>query len=242
MAETVTVEHGPFAAEEVAVMGLRGTLEVRVVEGAESRLSVSGPEKAVEALDVRFEGARLVVEGPDRGSSVSVSNSVSVAVGQGATSNVTIGGNAVESGEAAEPVDVVLDMPAGRPFELRGFVGEAEIGDLESDVVIAVVGGTTRLGAVHAAELSAVGSGRIEAGTVIGDLAANVVGDGRIGVDAGMIERAVISVTGAGQVEVMASIEQARVTMVGAGIVRLADVAQEPKVSRVGAGKLEIGS
>lgn len=241
MAETKSMEHGPFAAEHVVLSSLRGTLEVRVVEGGDSRLVVEGPAEAVDAVDVRFEAGRLVVEGPQSGSSVSVAKSVTVVTGPGATSSVTIGGNSVESGAAAEPVDVVLDVPRGTGFELQGFVGDAEIGDLESDVVIAIVGGTTRLGAVHAAELSAVGNGRIEAASVMGDLAANVTGDGEISVASGFVEAATVSITGAGRVEVNAPIERAEVTMVGAGIVRLADVAEEPVVSRVGAGRLEIG-
>lgn len=241
MAETVIAEHGPFAADEVELLGLRGTLDVRVVEGRQTRLSVEGPSKAVAALDVRFDGSRLVAEAPASGSSVSVARSVTVVTGPGATSNVTIGGSSVASGEAAEPVAVVLEMPAGRPFALRGFAGEASIGDLESDVVAAVVGGTTRLGAVHSAELAAVGNARLEVASVIGDLVANVTGAGRIDVAAGLVETAAIAVTGSGAVAVEARIERAEVNMVGGGMVRLADVAEPPSVSRVGAGTVEIG-
>jgi len=241
LAATKSVEHGPFAAEHVTLSSLRGTLEVRIVEGGDSRLVVDGPAAAVDALNVGFEAGRLVVEGPESGSSVSVAKSVTVVTGAGATSSVTIGGNAVESGAAAEPVDMVLDVPRGTGFELQGFVGDALIGDLESDVVITVVAGTTRLGAVHAADLSAVGNGRIEAASVMGDLVANVTGDGEVSVANGFVEAATVSVTGAGRIEVSAPIERAEVAMVGAGIVRLAEVAEAPVVSRVGAGKLEIG-
>jgi hypothetical protein len=236
-----TREHGPFTIDEVVLQGLSGTLEVRVVEGEVTRLSVTGPADALAALEVEAAAATLRVERPQSGRSMTVVDQVTVVTGDGATSNVVIGGSETVTGEAAAPLDVVLDLPAGTRLELLGFTGEAEIGDLAAPVRIQAIDGTVRIGAVATAAFATVGQGSIEAAEVTGDLAASVTGDGRITVLGGTLEAETVAVTGAGEVAIDAPAASAVVEMVGDGSVRLAAVASEPQVSRVGAGRFDVG-
>jgi hypothetical protein len=241
-----TREHGPFTIEEVVLQGLSGTLEVRVVEGEATRLSVTGPADAVAALEVEAAADTLRVKRPQSGRSMTVVEQVTVVTGQGASSNVVIGGSEAATGEtatgeAAAPLDVVVDLPAGTRLELLGFTGEAEIGDLAAPVRLQVIDGTVRTGTVATAEFATIGQGSIEAAEVAGDLDASVTGDGRITVLGGKLDAVTVAVTGAGEVAIDAPAASAVVEMVGDGAVRLAAVASEPEVSRVGAGRFEVG-
>lgn len=239
-AET-TVDHGPFTVERVALLGLRGTLRVEVVAGTATSLQVAGPEAAVAALEVAERNGGLEVRAPAGGNSVTVVRNLTVVTGPGASSSVTVGSTAASTAET-EPLDLVLELPEGTGLTLDGFVGEAEIGDLEADVAIGAVEGRVTLGSVKNAGLATVGTARIAAAGVAGDLEVNVTGAGVVEVAAGEVGAARLNVTGAGTITVDAPIETAEVNMVGAGTVRLAEVATEPSVRRVGAGELQIGS
>ncbi len=240
-------EHGPFTIDEARLVGLSGRLEIRVVEGEAARLTVTGEADAVDALEVEGSGGTLVVTAPSSGTSVTVVEQMTVVTGSGATSNVVIGGSSASSassssGTAGPPVDVVLDLPAGTRLALHGFTGEAEIGDLGAAVLLQVIGGTVRAGAVGDAELAAVGGGVIDVASVTGDLEASITGDGRIAVLAGEVGNAQIAVTGAGTVGVDAPARSAVVDLVGGGAVRMVAVAEPPEVSRVGAGTFSVGA
>ncbi len=240
-------EHGPFTIDTARLVGLSGKLEIRVVEGDAARLRVTGEAAAVDALEVASEGGTLVVTAPSSGTSVTVVENMTVVTGPGASSSVTIGGVSASSSSASSrsagpPVDIVLDLPAGTGLALHGFTGEAEIGDLGAAVMLQVIGGTVRAGAVADAELAAVGGGVIEVASVEGDLEASITGAGRIAVLAGAVGDARISVTGAGTVGVDAPAQSAVVDMVGGGKVRLAAVAETPEVNRVGAGTFSVGA
>ncbi len=236
------VEHGPFNVGQVVLEGLAGTLEVRVVEGEATRLVVSGPAEAVAALEVGAAADVLTVTAPAAGHSVTVVRQQTVVTGPGASSSVVISGSSASaSGAAGAALDVVVDMPAGTGLVLRGFTGEAGIGDLAAAVAIEAVGGAVRLGAVTDADLAAIGGGRIEVAAVTGDLEAGVVGDGRIAVAAGGIDAARVEVTGAGSVVVEAAARIAQVSIIGDGEVRFAEVAETPTVSRVGSGRFRVG-
>ncbi len=236
-----TREHGPFTIDGVVLQGLSGTLEVRVVEGEATRFSVTGPAAALAALEVDAAADTLRVGRPQSGRSVTVVQQLTVVTGPGASSSVVIGGSAAATGEAAAPLDVVLDLPSGTRLELLGFTGAAVIGDLAAPVRIQVIDGTVRTGAVATAEFATIGQGSIEAATVTGDLEASVTGAGRITVLGGTLEAVTVAVTGAGEVDIDAPAASAVVEMVGDGAVRLAAVASEPVVSRVGAGRFEVG-
>jgi hypothetical protein len=237
--------HGPFSVERAELEGLAGTLEVRVVEGGESRLTITGPDEAIAALEVGVDAGVLSVTAPPRGNAVTVVDRVTVVTGSGASSNVVIGGSSAAtssaSGNDAAALAIVLEVPAGTGLALLGFTGEAEIGDISSAVVIQAVGGTVRLGAITDAELVAIGKGRVEAASVEGDLAAAVTGDGSITVAGGSIGMARVDTTGSGEVVIEAPARSAAVNMVGNGTVRMADVAEAPEVSRVGAGQFSVG-
>jgi hypothetical protein len=240
-------EHGPFTIDTARLVGLAGKLAVRVVEGDAARLRVTGEAAAVDALEVASEGGTLVVTAPSGGTSVTVVEQMTVVTGPGASSSVTIGGSSASSSSTSSsaggpPVDIVLDLPAGTGLALHGFTGEAEIGDLGAAVLLQVIGGMVRAGAVADAELSAVGGGVIEVASVEGDLEAGITGDGRIAIAAGEVGDARIAVTGAGTVSVDAPAQSAVVDMVGGGTVRLAAVAEPPEVSRVGAGQFRVGA
>ncbi|HRY26416.1 MAG TPA: DUF2807 domain-containing protein [Geminicoccaceae bacterium] len=239
-AAATTVEHGPFTVDRVALLGLRGTLRVEVVAGATTTLHVEGPEAAVAALEVTEGGGGLEVRAPAGGNSVTVIRNLTVVTGPGASSSVTIGGAAGSAAET-EPLDLVLELPKGTGLTLDGFVGEAEIGDLEAEVAIGVVEGRVTVGAVRSAGLATVGAATIGAASVDGDLEVSVTGDGAVEVAAGEVGAARLTLTGAGSITVDAPIETAEVSMVGAGTVRLAKVAAEPSVQRVGAGELHVG-
>lgn len=238
--------HGPFTIERAVLESLAGSLEIRVVEGAESRLSIKGPEAAIAALEVASEAGVLTVTGPPLGNAVTVVDRVTVVTGAGASSSVVIGGNAASSasgssGDAAA-LAIVLELPAGTSLALRGFTGDAVIGDLASAVAIQAVGGTVRLGAVKDAELAAIGKGRVDAASIEGDLTAAVTGDGSITVAAGSIDTARVDTIGAGDIVIEAPARSALVKMVGNGTVRFAEVAEPPEVSRIGAGQFSVGA
>jgi hypothetical protein len=241
-----TKAFGPFAVDRAVLQGLAGTLEVRVAEGTETRLSISGPADAVAALGVEAAAGTLRVTAPERGHSVTVVDRVTVVTGSGATSNVVIGGSSAASASSRNatgaPLDVVLDLPEGTRLELLGFTGDAEIGDLAGPVAIEAIGGTVRIGAVTAAVFAAVGDGSIEAASVEGDLETSVTGAGRIAVRSGHVGAVTVDVIGAGVVEIDAPAASAVVNMVGDGRVRLVEVAGDPEVSRVGAGQFSVGS
>lgn len=247
LAADETLEHGPFAVDRVVLSGLAGRLEVRVVEGTETRLTVSGPADAAAALAVENEAGTLRVEAPESGHSVTVVDRVTVVTGPGASSSVVIGGGtsststSTSGDRSAAALDIVLDLAAGMPLDLLGFTGDAEIGDLEAAVVLQAIGGSVRAGAVGPADLAAIGGGTIETAAVSGDLGASVTGAGRIAVLAGEIDALTVEVTGAGTVEIDAPAATARVEMVGDGTVRLREVGAEPEVSRVGAGRFSVG-
>jgi|GEM_PF-2169832 len=238
-------EFGPFSVDRAVLTGLAGTLEVRIVESEETRLTVSGSADAVAALDVEAAAGGLAVEAQPRGRSVTVVERVTVVTGSGASSNVVIGGGTTASASsriaADAALDVVLDVPSGTRLELRGFAGDAEIGDLAGPLAIEAIGGTVRTGAVTAAEFAAVGDGSIEAASVEGDLTTRVTGAGRIVVEGGDVGALTVDVTGTGVVEIDAPAASAVVNMVGDGTVRLAEVASEPVVNRVGTGRFSIG-
>lgn len=239
-----TREFGPFAVEHAVLAGLAGTLEVRIVDGDETRLAASGPADALAALAVDATAETLTIEAPATGQSVTVVDRVTVVTGSGASSSVVIGGasaSASSQNTSGAPLDVVLDVPAGTRLELRGFTGDAEIGDLAGPVAIEAIGGTVRTGDVTAAELAAIGDGAIEAASVAGDLTTRVTGAGEILVRGGEVGALSVDITGAGVVEIDAPAASAVVNMVGDGTVRLAAVASEPVVSRVGTGRLDIG-
>lgn len=245
MAADDTREYGPFVVDRAVLAGLAGTLQVRIVNGDESRLTVSGPADAVAALAVDAAAGTLTVEAPATGHSVTVVDRVTVVTGPGATSNVVIGSGSAASASsqsaARTPVDIVLDLPAGNRLELLGFTGDAEIGDLAGSVAIEAIGGTVRTGAVTDAELAAIGDGNIEAASVTGDLSTSVTGAGRIVVRGGDVGALTVDVTGSGVVEVEAPAASAVVNMVGDGTVQLAAVASEPVVNRVGSGRFSAG-
>lgn len=237
---------GPFTVDRALLEGLAGTLEVRVADGTETRLSVSGPADAVAALEVDAASGTLRVEALKSGRSVTVVDRVTVVTGPGATSNVVIGGSSSASASSRNatgaPLDVVLDLPAGTRLELLGFTGDAEIGDLMGPVRLQAIGGSVRTGAVADAALAAIGDGAIETASVTGDLEASVTGAGRITVLAGALDAVTVDVIGAGVVEIDAPAASAVVNMVGDGRVRLVEVAGDPEVSRVGAGQFSVGS
>lgn len=238
-------EYGPFSVDRAVLAGLAGKLEVRIVEGDETRLTVSGSADAVAALVVEAAAGGLAVEAQPRGQSVTVVDRVTVVTGSGASSNVVIGGGTSASASSRSasgaPLDVVLDLPAGTRLELRGFTGDAEIGDLAGPLAVEAIGGTVRTGAVTTAEFAAVGDGSIEAASVEGDLTTRVTGAGRIAVEGGDVGALTVDVTGSGVIEIDAPAASAVVNMVGDGTVRLAGVASEPVVNRVGTGRFSVG-
>ncbi len=241
MAADTEVAHGPFEVESVTLSGLRGTLRVEVVDGSETTLRVSGPQKSVDALEVDANAGSLEVRAPSTGNSVTVVTNSTVVTGPGATANVQIGGN-TDSTAGGAPLDLVLELPRGTAFTLDGFAGEAEIGDLGADVSIGLVDGHASLGKVGSARLATVGAASIEVASVEGDLEVGVTGDGKVTVAAGTVGDARLKVTGAGSIAVEAPIETAEVDMVGAGSVRLAEVEKQPSVQQVGAGQFQVGS
>lgn len=232
--------YSPYDVQHVAISGLRGTLEVKVVDLKSSRLHVVGPEAALARLEVVEHSGTLEVGMPGGGNSVTIANNVTVVTGEGASSEVTIGGTAAS--DASSPrLQMVLEVPAGVGLTLDGFVGDADIGDLGADIAIRLVEGRATVGAVHDAELASVGGAVIDVAAVQGDLVASVTGDGWVKVMSGEVGRADLTLTGEGRLMVEAPIEAAVIKMVGDGRVVLASVAGEPSVTKVGEGAIEIG-
>lgn len=146
-----------FEGRSLGLSGFAANLTVRTSADASAMsVEITGPDDLLQKITDRRDGETQVVE-----------------LAQGARADA-------DSGTANPPLTITVTLPRSASFGLEGFVGKAEIGDLDGELALAVEAGTIKAGKAHTAAISFVGSGLIQIASVQGTLAISSSGSGNV--------------------------------------------------------------
>lgn len=242
-AAAATLERGPYSVDKLDIQTFSGSLTIEVGTSSETSLTLEGPEEALEAIDISESDDRLIVQGPARSSSTSVTvvgDTTVVVTGSGHTEVII--GSASTDGAPEETVSLRLAAPAGTALAVSRFVGTATIGDLDAPVQFELLGGTVDAGRVGSAQVDVRGSGDIRLAQVRGDLGMTIQGSGSIVVEDGTVQDLVGEIQGSGTLRFGGRANTARLGINGAGTVDVAHVEREPQTRINGAGTIRVGN
>lgn len=161
-------------------------------------------------------------------------NTVITQVGDGGVSNT------VAHPQTVPPLHLTLRIPKSAALSIRQGRGEYRVGDLEGFTEVILSQGNAVLGHLGHAALTIDGAADIQATGVQGDLTARVDGSGSILVHSGHVGQLTGSVSGAGDIRVLAETQKARLSITGAGDIEVSRLKEEPEVTLQGAGSVRV--
>lgn len=181
----------------IARLIVNGAVDVLWRRASESLVVIVGDSQAAcDAIETRFDGSALIVEGPGSSSVTVVGNgNVTIAAGR----DVWINGVRVNAGPTHGRAAVLVAGPTAPDLQIRGS-GEVVLEGVEQ----------------QALDLQVVGSGNIEAGGRVERLTAEVAGSGDIDASALIAQGVDCSVAGSGDVVVYA-VRGIRARVTGSG-------------------------
>lgn len=229
---------------------VRGVITVVSRDDPVVEVELSGPPKEVARLELRHESGRLIARmsppaaGDTRGNNVSSSHEgVHVQVeGSGNTVVTRVDGRETSSGATGkqEPLRLTLRMPANTHLAMHQIGGTIQVGDRQGFLELTLSQGDASLGKLGDASLVIDGAADIQSRAVHGNLTARVEGSGGILVQGGQVGQLTASITGAGDIRVMANVMRARLAIQGAGDIEISRLRDRPEAILNGAGSMRI--
>lgn len=199
-----------FAASGFDKVKLAGSDDVRVVIGPAFAVSATGPQKILDALDIRVEGDTLKV---------------------GRTSKMW----SFNKGSAV----VTVTMPAIKGASLAGS-GNLDVAQADGSAFEANLGGSGNLNvarvAVEALSVNLAGSGDVKIAGNAKAVDVSLAGSGDVRVDETSAEQANISIAGSGSVDARVS-GSATVSMLGSGDVTITGTSN-CQTTKIGSGSV----
>ncbi len=175
-------------------------------------------------------------------SQVITGNINSVAIGENASSVVSIGGVGDRSSTSQTLAEISIAVPKGTGISLEGSMVNAKIGDTLGDLSLNLGGvSNIEVGSVGDVYADLAGATSAHIAKITGNLSVEIAGSGELSVASGEIRQLNISTTGVGNVEVNAVADKAMIAVTGAGTVRVKQVKTKPEVSILGTGDVKIG-
>jgi len=233
---------GPAVVKGLVIDGLRGSIAVEITESDEVELVIDGNDDALDKLETLIDEDALRIKVPAADTNVAVvDGDVTVITSGGGTSHVQIGDKTYTSESEPIELDVRAMVPAGTILRLGSFVGKAEIGDTEADVVLSCASCEATLGKIAALDLSIAGSGDVEVGYVERAIAAEISGGGSIDIADGDVERADVNIVGSGEIDFGGRAVDAAVNIVGSGEVHIRETDNPIQSTIIGSGDVVTG-
>lgn len=208
-----------FAVRDFDQVTLAGADDVAVIYGRDFAVSATGPQEAVEALDIRKEGSRLIINRKEK-------DGWKIGWDKGKTS-----------------ARVTVTMPLIRAATLSGAGDLSVAAATPEDTFGANLSGsgnmTVENSRAKAVDLSLTGAGNLKVRGVTDTLKANLSGSGSLDAVALTAREVALSLTGAGSITASAS-ELATGTLSGVGNVDIAGAAR-CAVRKTGVGDVRCG-
>jgi hypothetical protein len=137
-----------------------------------------------------------------------------------------------------ERVSLALTAPRGTPLRIDDFVGEFNVGDLQSPVHISAAAAKGSIGNVQSARIELAGSGNVDVGTVSEQLHIEIAGSGTV--KAGASAGATVEIGGSGDAKLGPVLGGLKVEIAGSGDVHVASVNGPTTIETAGAGNVRI--
>ena len=196
----------------------------------------SGDTLSIKTLDNRGNSNNIAK------SQVITGNINSVAIGENASSVVSIGGVEDHSSTSQPLAEISIAVPKGTGISLEGSMVNAKIGDTLGNLSLDIGGvSNIEVGSVGDVSADLAGATSAHIAKITGNLSVEIAGSGELSVDSGEIRQLNVSTTGVGSVDVNAVVDKAIIAMTGAGTVRVKQVKMKPEVSIIGSGDIKIG-
>lgn len=226
------------------------TIETRDNPTVEVETTPGGPDSP--RLELRQDGNKLtaVMITPASGkksgsvkSTVSGGNTQISVEGEGNTVITQVGDglvNTVTQPQGPPPLHLTMRIPKSASVSIRQAKGTYRVGDVQGTLELILSQGNASLGHTGTAFLTIDGAADIQAASVTGDLTANVEGSGSILVNGGQVRHLTGTVSGAGDIRLLAEAETARLAIQGAGDIEVSRLKGEPDVTLQGAGSIRV--
>lgn len=198
-APALAAESHSFAAKEVSLDGLLGTLQVTVDPAAtQVSVNIDGPQRWLEEISVSLDGDRVEIVQDDRP-------------------------NRVRMKDREDWLAVTMTVPAGTELSLIDYIGEGEIGDLAGALTVDdMQAGNLKVGRVTVLDLGISGSGDV---TVASADTASIAISGSGDVDLGDVSRDLsVAISGSGDIQVGRTTGKVELAINGSGDVEVTEV------------------
>lgn len=254
-----------FSARNLTVDNLFGAdLNVQPYNGNEVVVKITGPETAVNDIEVKQKGDTVVIKGKE--SEGGNMGGVTIVSGRGSvTTRVTrvtggsvvvggrmvisggdfVGGNIIVGGGGSEnsPTQVTVQVPLGSSLDLSDIEGQTTVGDVLGSLTISgSVSGDFSVGRVKDTSVSISGSGDAVIKEITGNLDLDITGSGDVKVNSGQVNNLTAKVTGSGNFRFRGRAVNAKLTLTGSGDIYVAHVDNEPTMKSRGSGDIEVGN
>ena len=202
---------GSYEATKIEFDNLVGVLDIEV-GGSTIELEITGKEEELEKMSVSVRNNVLVIESDRRHRRV--------------------------RGDLEDYASFTLTVPSGTDIQIEDFVGNAEIGNIVSNLEIDASAFNAIIGNVKVAEIEISGSGDIVIGDIEEDLTLDIAGAGEL--DARSARSADIDISGSGDVGLGALRGGLTADIAGSGDVEAASVNGPVSVDVAGSGSVYI--
>ncbi|MGQ0740928.1 MAG: GIN domain-containing protein, partial [Alphaproteobacteria bacterium] len=218
-AHAVVTRSGRYDVKAIEIEDVFGHVTVKVTERGPVTLSITGPKPVVDAIRVHA-GNKLHISEEHKG-------------------HVWNWREWFEfKRQKKQRVSLVLTAPRGTPLRIDDFVGEFNVGNLQSPVHISAAAAKGTVGNVQSARIELAGSGTVDIGTVSEQLRIEIAGSGTI--RAGASAGAVIEIGGSGDAKLGPVLGGLKVEIAGSGDVHVASVNGPTSIETAGAGNVRI--
>jgi len=239
-----------FTAQTVELRNLNASLRVETHSGNTVKLVATGPEKEIAQLKTTSAGKSLVIEAPLQPRFGGISNFVhvenNVVINRGGNSTVIIGGIPGHSATAPEntagPIDIHLTLPKTAALSIRGFTGNAAIGEMTAPVELEMLSGAASFQGLASTILSIAGGARIEIGRAEGDLDLTVDGSGEVLIHDAAIHSFSLETNGTAMVTVNGRVAAAEMSLNGIADIHIAHLDAEPLIDANGIVTIDVGN
>jgi len=204
-----------FQSSSLLLENLVANVSVNVVPGAQGiQVSVEGRDEMVARVVYREENGRAVVHMNDRDPGAPWTN------------------------ESSEDLKVKVTLAPGTEFAIDGLVGDATVGDIDSNVAINATSGKVMIGRVKDAAIEVDGSADVVLGAVQGRLSLDTSGSGSL--KAGAAGATSISISGSGEADIASVSGSLDIDVSGSADVDIGHVDSATEISIAGSGDIAI--
>lgn len=212
-----------YNIDKVRIANLVGTLTVHVTDSEPATLQISGVRRRVDQVHVDLRGKALRIES-ERPSSVWDWRD---------WFNFSL-----HDRMKPQNLQIALSVPRGTALDVKGLIGDAEIGDTMGPLRFEAIATKAHIGKVKTAKISLAGSGRVGVAAVDGELHVSIAGSGKFGV--GRTGPVHADVAGAGDAKLGDINGELRLSIAGSGDVAAKSVNGPVKISIAGSGAVKI--